>query len=600
MSFEKPPEKQGGAHRYSFRGESPSPSPPAPPPPAPAPAAVEPTGEPVRHVDFDPVSRVAGPLGFHTVVDLDRGEVLEAAASASLFRGYEVILQGRDPRDAIFVSSRACGVCGGAHATTSALALEMALGVQPPPLAIAARNMLSAIEYLYDHPTHLFLRAGPDFSAPVVQATNPELWTRAQQTLAARADTHGFARLSDIMEALTRETGELYLEALEMARVARQAYVLLGGKYPHPQTIVPGGISATVDVTDLNVTMLRMVRFFDYGRKVVAVWDDLVDFFYEADPRFREVGEGPMNFIDLGQWDDPDAYDGTFENAPEWGERRWATPGAIVEGRLRTTDLHRINSGVEEFVDHSFYEDWTRNGDHPLGDDPAGNRLSSNHPWNKETIPRPGRPDWKGKYSWSTAPRWDRQPMETGAYARLWVTAMANKMPHRRFLEPTGHSLKMSVPQSEMPRSEVEWHVPERWNAFERNRARAYALVYSALVAYESLLICYDLLREGGADAKASTPYKIPKDYRVGVGFGGGARGYVSHHLALDNRVIENYQIIGSSTFTASPADHFGNPGPCEEAVLATPLLSTQQRERCTDVLRAIRSFDPCMACTTH
>jgi hydrogenase large subunit len=97
-------------------------------------------------------------------------------------------------------------------------------------------------------------------------------------------------------------------------------------------------------------------------RKVVAVWDDLVDFFFEADPRFREVGEGPANFIDLGQWDDPFAYDGTFQTASTWAEQRWSTPGAIVDGRLRTTDVQRINMGVEEFVDHSFYEDWTTKG----------------------------------------------------------------------------------------------------------------------------------------------------------------------------------------------------------------------------------------------
>ena len=115
----------------------------------------------IRRVDFDPVTRVAGALAFHTVVDLENRQVLETDSMATLFRGYEVILKGRDPRDAIFISSRACGVCGGVHSTCSALALEMAFGIHPPPMGIVARNLLLSLEYLYDHPLHLFLLAAP-------------------------------------------------------------------------------------------------------------------------------------------------------------------------------------------------------------------------------------------------------------------------------------------------------------------------------------------------------------------------------------------------------------------------------------------------------
>jgi len=564
--------------------------------------AFDPRGGGARTVDFDPVSRVGGLLSFRTNVDLENGRVLEASAMATLFRGYENILQGRDPRDAIFISSRACGVCGGVHPTASALALEMAFGIQPPPMGIAGRNLLTALEFLYDHPTQLFVRAGHDYSEPVVRETNPELWERAQQTPAPGSPTHGFSRIADIMAELTRFTGQLHGEALSMARTAREAYVLIGGKYPHPQTTVPGGLSTKIDRSSANYMFLRVVPFLAYAQKAVAIWDDLVEFLYAADPRFRQVGAGPRNFIDLGLWDDPFAYDGTFEHAPVWAERRWATPGAIVDGRLRTTDIHQVNMGVEEFVQHSFYEDWTGhgNGSHGVPADPAGNRLSANHPWNKETLPMPAGPNLRGKYSWSTAARWERHPMETGAYARLWVTALADKSPHRRFIEPTGHSLKFHVPQGALPATELEWHAPESWGALERNRALAYALLHSALVAYEHTVIALDLMRKGGADSGVSTPYSIPKDPRVGAGFWGGARGYLSHHLTMNKGVIDSYQIVGPSTFVASPADSFGNRGPMEEAVAATPLLSSANPERCIDVLRAIRSFDPCMACATH
>jgi hydrogenase large subunit len=562
----------------------------------------------VRRVDFDPVTRVAGALAFHTVVDLDSREVLETAAMATLFRGYEVILQGRDPRDAIFISSRACGVCGGVHANTSALAIEMAFGIHPPPMGITARNLLQAIEYLYDHPIHLSLLAGPDFSEPAIRDTNPEIWERALSSRLAGRSIHGYEFMADLMTDLTPLTGKLYLEGLHYTRIAREAYVLIGGKFPHPQTVVPGGVSTHIDSSDLNEIMLRIVKYFDYGRRVVAIWNDLCDFFYEVNPQYRDVGTRPKSMLEPGQWDDPYAYDGSFENCDEWGPQRWAPPGVVVDGELVTTSLKMQNAGLEEFVEHAFYEEWVDNasgpnGSYPFPTDPSGNPLSPYHPWNKQTIPKPGGTSFKEKYSWSTAPRWDRQAMETGAYSRLWAAAQAPNYRESRFIEPTGKSLRIDLPKAELPNSLVEWKIPQTWGAFERNRARAYAILYTAAIAYDNMLIAYDLLKKGGPDAKLSTSYKVPRDHRIGVGLWSASRGFLTHHLEMDRGVIENYQILTPSTWMASPADPFGNPGPYEEAVLATPLLENYENPedfKGIDVMRAIRSFDPCMPCTTH
>ena len=552
----------------------------------------------IRQVDFDPVTRVAGALAFHTVVDLEERTVLETDSMATLFRGYEIILKGRDPRDAIFISSRACGVCGGVHATTSALTLEMAFGIAPPPLGIVARNLLLSLEYLYDHPLHLFLLAGPDYSEPAVRATNPELWDKAVRATAPNSDRHGYGTIAEIMTDMTPLTGKLYAEALHMTRVAREAYVLIGGKYPHPQTVVPGGISATIDFTDLNEINVRIAKFFKYGIKVVSLWDDLVEFFYEANPQYRKCGSRPRNLIETGQWDDPFAYDGTYANVDDWGRRRWAPPGVIVDGELVTTSMTQLNLGVEEFVEHSFYEEWTdgTNGVR-FKEDPLGNPLSPYHPWNKETIPKPQATSWKDKYSWSTSPRWDRRAMETGAYSRIYAAAMAPEYSQGRFIHPTGHSLVMDVPDA----GSFEWKIPDDWGAFERNRGRAYCILYSALIAYDNLLIGLDLMRKG--DTAVSTSYKVPKDFRIGAGFWGAGRGYLTHHAVMDGGVLENYQILTPSTWMASPKDPFGNPGPYEEAVKATPLLENYEKPedfKGIDVLRAIRSFDPCMPCTTH
>ncbi len=558
----------------------------------------------IRRVDFDPVTRVAGALAFHTVVDLENRQVMETASMATLFRGYEIILQGRDPRDAIFISSRACGVCGGVHAMASALACEMAFGVKPPPMGVVARNILQSTEYLYDHPIHLSLLAGPDFSEEAVRETNPEIWQRALDTRLPGRAIHGYEFMSELMTDLTPLTGKLYLEGLHYTRLAREAYVLIGGKFPHPQTVVPGGVSASLTASDLNEILLRVVKYFDYGRKTVAIWDDLADFFYDVNPKYRDIGTRPKSMIEPGQWDDPYAYDATFENADDWARQRWAPPGVIVDGELVTTSIQMLNAGVEEFVEHAFYEEWTGSGqDQKFATDPAGNPLSPYHPWNKQTIPKPTATSWKEKYSWSTAPRWDRQAMETGAYSRIWTAAMYQNYRTSDYIEATGRSLKVQLPKAELPNPLIEWTIPETWGAFERNRARAYCIPFTAAIAYENILLAYDLLRKGGPDAKMSTPYKVPKDERMGVGLWSAGRGYLTHHMEMDKGVIENYQILTPSTWMASPKDPFGNPGPYEEAVMATPLLENYEKPedfKGIDVLRAIRSFDPCMPCTTH
>lgn len=553
----------------------------------------------IKSVDFDPVTRVAGALAFHSVVDLEKREVISTNSMATLFRGYEVILKGRDPRDAAFISSRACGVCGGVHSATAALAMEMAFPVKPPPLGILVRNMLLSIEYLYDHPLHLFLLAGPDYSESIIRQTNPELFEKARQSPAPGANVHGYRTVGEIMTDLNPLTGGLYLEALHMTRVAREAYVVIGAKYPHPETIIPGGMTTTVTITAMNEYYLRLSQFFDYGRKVVAIWDDLCDFFYDYDPRYRDVGKRPANLIDTGIWDDPEAYDASYENCDEWGERRWATPGAIVNGELVTSRLTDINIGLEEFVEHSYYENW--NG-HRFRTDPSGNPLSPNHMWNKETLPKPTGQSWRDRYSWDTAPRWDRLAMEAECTVRLWTTAAAQKIPFRRFIEPTGQSLKILVPRASMPESELEWQIPSDWNAFERNRGRAYCIPFSAMVAMDNWLMAMELLKQG--ETRVHTPFEPPKEgMQIGVGFWGAGRGYLSHHAIIEEGKLSNYQILTPSTWNASPKDPWGNPGPYEEAVLNTPILENYKDNddyKGIDILRTIRSFDPCMPCTTH
>lgn len=553
----------------------------------------------IRNLDFDPVTRVAGALAFHSVVDLQAGRVLDANSMATLFRGYEVILKGRDPRDAAFISSRACGVCGGVHSTCSALAMEMAFPVAPPPFGITMRNLLLALEFWYDNPLHLFLLAGPDYSQAIVETTNPALWTRAQRTPAPHADVHGFRTVGDIMTALNPLTGSLYLEGLNMTRIAREAYVLVGAKYPHPETVIPGGLSVTVTLSTFNEVYTRLTHLFDYCKKTATIWDDIVEFFYDANPAYRQVGARPATMIDPGIWDDPFAYDASYANCDAWGERRWATPGVILDGEVVTTKLTALNIGLEEFIEHSYYEPW---GEPRFTSDPTGNPISPHHPWNKETKPAPTGQNWREKYSWSTSPRWDRKAMEGECAARLWLTAAARVLPHRRFLDPTGRSLIIHVPESTLPAMDLEWRIPEVWNAFERNRGRAYHLAYVTAIAFDNWLLGLDLLKRG--ENRVHTPFETPRrGTQIGVGLWGAGRGYLTHHAVIDEGALSNYQIITPSTWNASPRDPWGNPGPYEEAVLNTPILEefgSPDTYKGIDILRTLRSFDPCMPCTTH
>jgi hydrogenase large subunit len=550
----------------------------------------------IRSFNIGPVSRVSGAFDFYAVIDFDQRKSLDARAGATLFRGYESILKDREPSDAVHISSRVCGLCGGSNAVASAMALEMAYGVAPPPLAILARNLGASAEYLFDHPQSLFLQAGPDYSEAVVSKTSPSLWEKARRTPSPNANAHGFRNIAQIMTAMNPMSGDLYLESLHVTRAAREIATAVFGKYPHPSSVYPGGIGILPEREVFNRVLGRIHLLIEYSKKVALIWDDLVEFLYDANPLFRKVGESPANLLSFGVWDDAESYDGAYQSCNDWGERRLSTPGAVVNGELRTTRLTELNLGVEEFVAHSFYRQWE--GDRLKGDT-NGSPLSPFHPWNKKTLPDPSGRNWKGRYSWGTSPRWDCEPMETGPIARLWVSSLAKKLKNEFIFASTG-GLEMELPKLEGPSRRLRWRIPERPNALERNRARAYQIAYSSLMAFTCLLKAFEYLQKG--EKKTSRTFHIPDD-ALGVGFWEGVRGALTHHAVISEGRIDNYQILSASTWAVSPRDPFNGAGPCESAVVNTPLLEEIAKpEDFTgiDIFRAIRSFDPCLHCAVH
>jgi hydrogenase large subunit len=565
-------------------------------------AASDPQADPVvKEMAWDPITRIAGGFAFQCKADLTNKKFIDAHGTATLFRGYEVILKGRDPRDAVFISSRACGVCGGVHSTCSAMAQEMAYGCQPPPLGIVVRNLGEAAEMMYDHPLINFNLIGPDYSEVLVKGTNPKLLEEANRTPAEQRDIHGYATIGDIMRGLNPLTGKAYVEGLQISRVAREMASLMLGKYPHPSTILPGGVSTTLSATTFNEYYVRLTKFIDYAKKMITFWDDLVNFFYEQLPDYEKVGSRPHNLNCLGIYDDPEVCDYKYEHANEWGEKRMVTPGLVVNGELKTTKLIEIHLGAEEYVEHSFYEKWD-GGKLFVEKDPLGNPVGRFHPWNKVTIPKPGPINYVQKYSWDCTPRWgpDHLTMESGPIARHWVTALAGKV-NTPFIKATERSIRMTLPKAAMPEMEFQWKIPKTLNALERGpKARAYHTAYVALVGLTFVLKAFELLRAG--KTKTWAEFKIP-DRCIGVGFHEAGRGWLSHHLVIEGGKIANYQILTPSTWMASPRDPWGKPGPYEESVMNTPIveeITAPEAFKGIDVLRTIRSYDPCMPCTVH
>lgn len=546
-----------------------------------------------KHVwDFNvsPVTRVAGNLAVHAVIDFEQRRVLDARIENAQYCGYELLTKNREPSDAVHLASRARGTSSVAHTIAAAMALEMSCAVTPPPLAILARNLGACGEVIGESAHHLFVLAGPDYSEAAISRTSLSLWGKAQKTPAPGIAVHGLDTIAEVMRGLNPLSGHLYLESLQMMRLSREIVTVMLGKYPHPSAVVPGGIGVEANKESFNQVLGRVNTLLDYAKKVTAIWDDLVDFFYDAEPRYRRVGELPGNLFTVGLWDDPESYDASYTNCNGWGEQRMSVPGVMINGELRTSRLSDINIGIEEFIDHSFYRNWEGE---LFPADPLSGPLSPWHPWNKQTIPAPQERSWRGKYSWAAAPRWDREPMETGALARMWINTL-NMNQNCEFITAGRRAMEIALPKGQQPAMSVRWLIPERPNTLERIRARAYQVAYAGIVAYANLLQAFDYVRRG--EVNMSRRFRVPEKTTIGVGFWECGRGAVTHHLSINERKLMNYQIITPSEWMGSPRDAVGMPGIYEAAIMNTPLLEECARSEDltgVDILRTVRSFDP-------
>lgn len=540
----------------------------------------------------DPLSRSATPLGVAATLDLEQRRVLDARIEAGEYSPQEMVLVNRKPSDAVIIAARTRGGASGAHATAASLALEMAGGITPPPLAIVTRNLGSCGEMIAECVRHLFIQAGPDYSEEVFARTGPAILDLASRSLAPGVAIHGYNLIGEILRGLNHHTGELWLEGLRNSRIATEIATLVGGRSPHPTTLFPGGNGIEPARETFNLILGRITTLLDYAKRVAAIWNDLVDFLIEADPRFPRIGELPANLLSVGLWEDPENYDGSYANCNEWGARRLSLPGAIVNGEKRTDRLSDLNIGIEEFVDYARYAEWPSAR---FSADPMSSPLSPRHPWNRETLPLlagTADPDHSRRYTWLPAPRWDREAMECGPLARLWINALSRHN-NCEFIDTVRQGLEINIPKGQQEAQRIVWRIPERPNAIERHRATACQVGYAGMVAYANLLRAFECLRRG--ETQMSNPFMLPAR-SIGAGFWESAGGCVSHHVVVRNQQITNYQIIGPTEWLFASRDRSETPGVVETAIQNT-LLSEQfagpGEFTGIDILRAVRSFIP-------
>jgi hydrogenase large subunit len=558
---------------------------------------------------WDPITRIVGSLGIYTKIDFKNRSVAECYSTSSVFRGYSIFMKGKDPRDAHFITSRICGICGDNHATCSVYNQNMAYGVRPPPLAEWIINLGESAEYMFDHNIFQENLVGVDYCEKMVRETNPGVLAQAERTEAPHAADHGYRTIADIMRSLNPLEGEFYREALAVSRTTREMFCLMEGRHVHPSTLYPGGVGTVATVQLFTDYLTRLMRYVEFMKRVVPMHDDLFDFFYTALPGYEEVGRRRVMLGCWGSLNDPEHCDFTYRNMADWGRRMFVTPGIVIDGKLVTSDLVDINLGIRILLGSSYYEDWD-DTELFVTEDPLGNPVDRRHPWNQHTIPRPQKPDFSGKYSWVMSPRWfdgtDHLALDTGGgpIARLWSTALSGLV-DIGYVKATGHSVQINLPRTvTKPETTFEWHIPERngellSNAIERNRARTYFQAYAAACALY-------FVERGLAEVRAGrtqtwTPFTVPDD-AVSVGFTEAVRGVLSHHMVIRDGKIANYHPYPPTPWNGSVRDSYGTAGPYEDAVQNTPIFEENPPDnfKGIDIMRAVRSFDPCLPCGVH
>lgn len=553
-----------------------------------------------ERVVIDPVTRIEGHLRIEVVVD--GGRVRSAYSSGTMFRGMELILQGRDPREAWLWAQRICGVCTTVHAHASVYAVEDALGIEIPPNARLMRNLIAGAQHIQDHVIHFYhLHALDWVDVTGALAADPEATSRLAQSISpwGKSSTTYFTGIQARVKKLV-DSGQLslfasgywghpayrlppeadllavahYLEALEWQRDVIRVHAVLGGKNPHPQTYLVGGMAAPVDPSSPNVINFERIGFL---AERIADMRTFVEQVYVPDvkavaafyPEWWELGAGHRNYLSYGG-----LQQGNRADTARFGFDR----GVIVGGDLGNL-VPFDQTKVTEAIAHSYYE-------YGAGD------TGTLHPWSGETKPKYGGPtppyealEVEGKYSWLKSPRYDGMPMEVGPLARMLVGYAAGNARIRQIVD--GALTELRLPASAL------------FSTLGRVAARALETVYLLDMMDGWLDELARNMQSGDLrihDGAKWDPKTWPAEAQ-GFGFHEAPRGALGHWVRIRDGRIENYQAVVPSTWNAGPRDERGQTGPYEASLEGTPVADPQ---RPLELLRTIHSFDPCLACAVH
>ena len=519
-----------------------------------------------------------------------------------MFRGIELVLRGRDPRDAWLFAQRICGVCTTVHALASVRAVENALGITIPDNARLMRNLIAGAQYIQDHVVHFYHLHAPDW-VDIVNALQAD----PQQTSALALSVSDWpnssaAYFEQVQQRLQTfvGSGQLglfangywghpayrlpaegnllalahYLEALDWQREVIRMHAILGGKNPHPQTYLVGGMAMPVDpsssvaINAERITQLRQLaaQALTFVQKVYLPDLLLIASFYKD---WASLGTGPGNYMSYGDFPSRSGDDLAA---------LWMPRGIVVNKNVDASPQALDPSQIREYVAHSWYA-------YSTGND------SGLHPSQGQTQPSYSGPQPPYEfvdtehYSWLKAPRYNDLPMEVGPLARMAVAYATGHARARQVVDDALDSLGLGL------------------SALFSTLGRTLARGVETLLIAEQMAGWIDGLEAnmvGGNlqihDGTRWNPSSWPAE-AAGWGSTEAPRGGLGHWVRIQDGRIGNYQAVVPTTWNGSPRDAAGQRGPWEEALRGTPLLDPEQP---LEILRTVHSFDPCMACAVH
>ncbi|MEN4053862.1 MULTISPECIES: nickel-dependent hydrogenase large subunit [Sulfurimonas] len=569
-----------------------------------------------KHIIVDPITRIEGHLRIEAVID-ENNTIVDAYSSSTMFRGIETILQGRDPRDAGLLAMRICGVCTGTHYQRSIEAVEDAFDITIPKNARLVRNLIQGALYIHDHLVHFYHLHALDFvdvvsalsADPKKTAVEAEKWAGVSGTSPYISGAPAFQEIQDRVAKFVKQ-GRLgifgngywgnkhykltpeqnligvahYLKALDIQRDMAKMQAIFGGKNPHPQSIVVGGVTCVQDIQNpariaLFKSLLKESTKFikqAYLPDVYMAGTMYADEATDSSATFTELmkgkgvggtGGGLLSYMTYGDFRLDDT--GFYKSALLFPS------GVVYDGDL--SKVHEVDPDkIAEDVTHAWYE-----GDKPL------------HPYDGETIPKYTGLDKHAdgmaylktdeKYSWIKSPIYDDKRVEVGPLARMVVGVAKGD---ERITKYVTNFLK----RGNLPTSVL-------FSTVGRTAARA---IETELMA-DVMMDWVDELAANTASGDLSTWTDFDFDKvsvnTKGRGMAEAPRGALGHWVRVENGKIANYQAVVPSTWNAAPRDYKGRLGAYEASLIGTKVADPEQP---LEIIRTIHSFDPCIACAVH